>query len=129
MSIYNIYHCLETLDPDIAAGLVSCINEETWVPYSPLPGWCCLRSNISRNTKLVTQDLILKSYLIIYHCADAILSLQCVEFRSRILNNDMLLEDNFSSSIILEVLDVALAPAPLSKGEPVFVALILLVQG
>lgn len=52
-----------------------------------------------------------------------------MEFRSRILNNDMLLEDNFSSSIILEVLDVALAPAPLSKGEPVFVALILLVQG
>lgn len=129
-AIYSIYHCLETMDLDVAAGSVSRIIEETWSPIVPFVGLMLptfqyiQRPDVhDEKMELVTRDLILTSYLVIHHQADVSLSLQCVEFCSRILNNDISdssIGGDFSSSIILEVLNVVLARAPLSEGGPSF---------
>jgi hypothetical protein len=122
-AIYGIYHCLETLDLDIAAGSVSRIIEETWNPLVPLAGLILptfqhfQRPDIkNEKTKGVTRDLILTSYLVIHHRADTKLALRCVELCFRILNTPM--GDTTSEIMVLEVLNVVLGRAPLSEGGP-----------
>ncbi|KAF9467949.1 hypothetical protein BDZ94DRAFT_1210492 [Collybia nuda] len=121
-AVYSIYHCLESLDLDIAAGSVSRIIKEAWSPIVPLAGMILPTFQYFQNsdihddkTKLVTRDLILTSYLVIHHRADVNLSLQCIESCSRILNSDGSVGAKISSSIILEVLNVVLVRAPLSE--------------
>ncbi|KAF9467945.1 hypothetical protein BDZ94DRAFT_1318466 [Collybia nuda] len=121
-AIHSIYHCLENLDLDIAAGSVSRIIKEAWSPIVPFAGLILPTSQYfarpdlhNENTKQATQDLVLASYLVIHHRADASLSLRCVELCSRILNNNISMGGEDSSSIILEFLNVVLARALLTE--------------
>ncbi|KAF8182032.1 hypothetical protein BJ912DRAFT_881960 [Pholiota molesta] len=120
-AIYNVYNCLESLEPDVSAACVSQIIENHWNPLLPLFGLVqpTLKSFEDQMfsydiPESFARDMVLASYLVVHHKAHSDLSLQCVERCTRMLNDLPALQG--LTPVILEILNMVI-PAPVAPDE------------
>lgn len=119
-SIYNVFHCLESLSEDVAAGCVGEIIADTWDPFMPLARLLVpLLEEVERMPQMpgmygegdaemrlaVARDVVGMSYVLMHLKADDCFLQKCMEICVRVANCG---GEVRYTSLVLEVLSIAL---------------------
>lgn len=136
--VYHVFHCLESLNEDVAAGCVTQIISDTWHPLVPLVGLLlpCLEevermpqvnaSGDDGKEMKLARDLVGMSYALIHAKMDEHFMQKCMELCARIANCELRDGEEGYTSLVLEVLSIVV---PSKNGAPLPDGLHLQVHG
>ncbi|KAG2008223.1 hypothetical protein CC2G_013677 [Coprinopsis cinerea AmutBmut pab1-1] len=120
VNAFHVFHCLQDLNVDVAAGCITEIIHSTWSPFTPFAGLLLPRlrevdalTQTDEEDVLVSQDLVMMGYLITHHRNAPCFLERCLELCTRLINSPI--DGTDAVPLALEVLAVITPDKNLSE--------------